>query len=204
LEVEYVSSKAASVSSYQPRTRAAWRKWLASNYASSAGIWLVILKKGATLAGIAYSEAVEEALCFGWIDGGAKSVDAQRYRLYMSPRKPGSIWSALNKQRIGRLLEEGIMSPAGLAKIEAAKKDGSWTQLEAIDNVVMPPDLLERLSTNAEARHNFEAFSVSAKKMILFWIASAKREVTRQKRIAETVRLAAQNIKSAQGSKPKD
>jgi uncharacterized protein YdeI (YjbR/CyaY-like superfamily) len=197
--LEYVSSKAASVSSYQPRTRAEWRKWLANNHASSEGIWLVILKKEAKLAGIRYSEAVEEALCFGWIDGGAKSVDAQRYKLYLSPRKPGSIWSALNKRRIRKLIKAGIMTPVGLAKIEAAKKDGSWTQLDTIDHLLMPPDLLEQLSMNPEARRNFEAFSASSRKMILFWIASAKRDATRRKRIAETVRLAAQNIKAAQG-----
>src|SRR5512138_986473 len=110
-------SKVPPIPFYQPKSRAEWRKWLASNYASSEGIWLVILKKEAKLAGIRYSEAVEEALCFGWIDGGARSVDAQRYRLYMSPRKPGSIWSALNKQRIRRLLDEGLIAPTGLAKI---------------------------------------------------------------------------------------
>jgi uncharacterized protein YdeI (YjbR/CyaY-like superfamily) len=144
-----------------------------------------------------YSDAVEEALCFGWIDSTPGKLDEQRYSLYMSPRKPKSVWSKINKQRIRKLVKEGRMTAAGLVKIEAAKKDGSWNQLDAIDELVMPADLLEQLSANAEAKHNFEAFSTSSKKIILFWIASAKREETRQKRIEETVRLAAQNIKAA-------
>ena len=194
-----MSPKAASIPSYQPETRAEWRKWLDTNHASSKGIWLVVIKKKADVAGITYEDAVEEALCFGWIDGGANAVDMQRYKLYMSPRKPGSIWSRLNKQRIDKLIKESRMTPAGLAKIEAARKDGSWKAFDAVDRLVPPADLLEQLSANAEAKRNFEAFSASSKKIILFWIAGAKREETRRRRIEETVRLAAQNIKAAHG-----
>lgn len=194
-----MAPKASSIPTYQPRTRAKWRKWLDTNHIASKGIWLVIIRKKADVAGITYDDAVEEALCFGWIDGGADSLDTQHYKLYMSPRKPGSVWSRLNKQRIRKLIKDGSMTPVGLAKIEAARKDGSWNQFDAIDNLVMPEDLLKQLSANAEARRNFEAFSDSSKKIILFWIASAKRDETRRKRIAETVRLAAQNIKAAHG-----
>ena len=182
---------------YHPKTRAEWRKWLATNHDRSKGIRLVLIKKPANIPGILYSEAVEEALCFGWIDSTAGRLDDQQYTLYMSPRKPKSVWSKINKQRIQKLVKAGLMTTAGLAKIEAAKKDGSWNQLDAIDGLLMPADLLEHLSANVEAKHNFEAFSTSSKKIILFWIASAKREETRQKRIEETVRLAAQNIKAA-------
>ena len=189
--------KTSPTLSYHPKTRAEWRKWLAANHAISKGIWLILLKKGAEVAGIAYSDAVEEALCFGWIDGRAATLDTQKYKLYMSPRKPGSVWSKLNKQRIRRLVKEGHMTSVGLAKIEAAKKDGSWNKLDEIDRLLMPADLLDQLSANAEAKRNFAAFSTSSKKMIMFWIASAKRDETRQKRIEETVRLAAQNIKAA-------
>ncbi len=192
-----MSSTTPPIPPYQPKTRAEWRKWLVTNYALSKGIHLVIIRKKADVAGITYSDAVEEALCFGWIDGTANSLDKQSYKLYMSPRKPGSVWSKLNKQRIRKLIKDGSMTPVGLAKIEAAKKDGSWTKLDAIDNLAIPEDLLEQLSANSEARRNFEAFSPSSKKIILFWVASAKREETRRKRIAETVRLAAQNIKAA-------
>jgi uncharacterized protein YdeI (YjbR/CyaY-like superfamily) len=189
--------KDRSIPLYHPKTRAEWRKWLVANHDRSKGIRLVLIKKNANIPGIMYSEAVEEALCFGWIDSTPGKLDEQRYTLYMSPRKPKSVWSKINKQRIQKLVKEGRMTAAGLAKIEAAKKDDSWNRLDAIDELLMPEDLLEQLSANAEARRNFEAFSTSSKKIILFWIASAKREETRQKRIEETVRLAAQNIKAA-------
>jgi uncharacterized protein YdeI (YjbR/CyaY-like superfamily) len=183
--------------SFQPKTRAEWREWLVENHATSKGIHLILIKKGADIAGIMYDEAVEEALCFGWIDSTPAKLDAQRYKLYISPRKPGSVWSNLNKQRIRKLVKERKMTPAGLVKIEAAKKDGSWSQLDEIDRLFMPADLLEQLSANPDAKRNFEAFSTSSKKTILFWIASARRDETRRKRIGETVRLAARNIKAA-------
>jgi uncharacterized protein YdeI (YjbR/CyaY-like superfamily) len=192
-----MSPKPSSTPSYQPKDRAEWRAWLASNHASSKGVQLVIIRKNADVAGVTYSEAVEEALCFGWIDGTANSVDKQRYKLYMSPRKPGSVWSKLNKQRIQKLIKDGRMTPIGLARIKAARKDGSWNALDAIDKLVIPEDLLKQFSANPEARRNFEAFSNSSKKIILAWIASAKREETRRKRVEETVRLADQNIKAA-------
>jgi uncharacterized protein YdeI (YjbR/CyaY-like superfamily) len=146
---------------------------------------------------------VEEALCFGWIDGRLNTLDEQRYKLYLSPRKAGSVWSRFNKQRIRKLIKEGRMTSAGLAKIEAARKDGSWKTLDSIDRLEMPEDLATQLAANAAAQRNFEAFSASSKKIILFWIASAKRETTRQKRIEETVRLAAQNLKAAHDRQPK-
>jgi len=170
---------------------------LAANHAISRGIWLILIKKGASLGGIMYSDAVEEALCFGWIDSRPGTLDIERYKLYFSPRKPGSVWSKINKQRIRRLIKERRMTLAGLTKIEAAKKDGSWNKLDEIDRLVIPTDLLEQFAANAEAKRNFEGFSNSSKKIILFWIASAKRDETRLKRIEETVRLAAQNIKAA-------
>jgi uncharacterized protein YdeI (YjbR/CyaY-like superfamily) len=190
-------ARALPIPSYHPKTRAEWRKWLTANHAISKGIWLILVKKNAGLAGITYLDAVEEALCFGWIDSKLNTLDTQRYKLCLSPRKPGSVWSKLNKQRIRKLVKEGRMTPAGLAKIEAAKKDRSWNKLDAIDRLAIPADLLEQLSANAEAKRNFEDFSNSSKKIILFWIASARRDETRQKRIEETVRLAAQNIKAA-------
>jgi len=170
---------------------------LSANHASSAGITLVIAKKGSGIAGISYEEAVEEALSFGWIDSRTNSLDETRFRLQMTPRKPGSVWSNPNKRRVENLIEEGRMAPAGLAKIEAAKRDGSWIRLEAIDRLEIPPDLRRALSANPKARRNFEAFNDSSKKVILYWITNAKRAETRKKRIEETVRLAADNIKAA-------
>jgi uncharacterized protein YdeI (YjbR/CyaY-like superfamily) len=197
LQVEYMPAKDPSIPSYHPRTRTEWRQWLATNHDVSKGIWLILVKKGTDIAGIMYRDAVEEALCFGWIDSRPGTLDAQHYKLYLAPRKPKSVWSKINKQRIRKLIKEGLMTPAGLAKIETAKKDGSWNQLDAIDQLVMPEDLWEQLSANEDAKRNFEGFSTSSKKIILFWIASARREQTRRKRIEETVRLAAQNVKAA-------
>lgn len=191
---------------YHPKTRAGWRRWLTAHHANSPGVWLILVKKGADRPGITYPEAIEEALCFGWIDSKLNPLDAQRYQLYFTPRKAGGVWSQLNKQRIRKLVKAGQMTPAGLAKIDAAKKDGSWNTLTVIDRLDIPADLRQQLGTNAAAQGNFDAFSPSSKKIILFWIASAKREATRQKRIEETVRLAAQNLKAAHprqsGEKP--
>lgn len=194
-----MSAKDLVLPSYYPKTRAEWRQWLATNHDVSKGIWLVLIKKEATISGIPYSDGMEEALCFGWIDGRTVSMDTQRYKLHLSPRKSGSVWSKLNQQRVQKLVKEGLMASAGLAKIEEAKKDGTWNQLNAIDQLEIPEDLAEQLAANADAKQNFENFSPSSKKIILFWITSAKRDETRQQRIKETVRLAAQNIKAAHG-----
>lgn len=183
-----------SDSTLQPRNRAAWRAWLAKHHASSQGVAVVIAKKQAS--GLSYVDAVEEALCFGWIDSRTNKLDAGHFRQWFSPRKPGSVWSPINKERVARLIEADRMTPAGLAKIEAAQADGSWTSYDAVEALQVPADLEWALAANPTARQHFDAFSPSAKKMILWWIASAKRPETRQKRIAETVRLAAQNLRA--------
>jgi uncharacterized protein YdeI (YjbR/CyaY-like superfamily) len=192
-----VAEVRATLPILQLETRAAWRKWLGLHHAASRGVWLILMKKAARIPGVTYEEAVEEALCFGWIDSRSKTLDAERYKLRLSPRKPGSGWSQTNKQRIRKLVRAGRMTPAGMAKVGAAKKDGSWTRLDETDFLQMPRDLLVALTENGEARRNFQAFSASSKKIILFWIVSAKRPQTRQKRIAETARLAAKNVKAA-------
>jgi uncharacterized protein YdeI (YjbR/CyaY-like superfamily) len=176
--------------------RMEWRAWLESNHASSTGIWLVIFKKGSGSTGVSYEEAVEEALCFGWIDSRTLSLDENRFLQHLSPRKPKSAWAQSNKARVERLIAAGKMAPAGLAKIEAAKKDGSWTALDDIDNLVIPPDLMEALAADLLAQQHFNAFSSSAKKMILGWVTRTRDPETRRKRIIETVTLAHQNLKA--------
>jgi uncharacterized protein YdeI (YjbR/CyaY-like superfamily) len=180
----------------KPRSRAAWRAWLAKHHASSPGVWLVLAKQASRRPGLAYVDAVEEALCFGWVDSRANSLDAEHFLQWFSPRRPRSVWSASNKQRVARLIEQDLMTPAGLAKIEAAQANGSWSSYDAADRLEIPADLQQALAPNAAARRHFESFSPSSRKMILWWIASAKRPATRQKRIAETVRLAAQNLRA--------
>jgi uncharacterized protein YdeI (YjbR/CyaY-like superfamily) len=182
-----------------PGTRDHWREWLARHHATSDGIWLVIYKKNAGAGRLSNAEAVEEALCFGWIDGGLDPLDERRFRLFVCPRRPGSVWSRINKARVGRLTRAGRMTAAGLARVRAAKKDGSWNLLDSIDRLTVPDDLAAALRADRGAQRNFNAFSDSSKRVILFWILSAKRPETRARRIAETVRLAARNRKAAHG-----
>jgi uncharacterized protein YdeI (YjbR/CyaY-like superfamily) len=173
--------------------RQAWRTWLQANHDRSIGVWLVYYKVNSDQPSIRYSEAVREALCFGWIDSKVKSLDDDRYRQIFTPRKPKSVWSKLNKQYIEELIEQGLMTAAGLEKIAAAQQDGSWTSLDAIESLTIPPDLEQALATNPIASQQFQAFSNSTKKNILVWISSAKRPETRQKRIEQTIGSAAQN-----------
>ncbi|MBD1844102.1 YdeI/OmpD-associated family protein [Cyanobacteria bacterium FACHB-63] len=180
--------------------RTAWRSWLEQNHEStnakrsaSNGIWLVYYKAKSGKPSVTYSEAVKEALCFGWIDSKVKSLDDDRYMQIFTPRKPKSVWSKLNKQYIEELIEQDLMTEAGLKKIEAAKLDGSWTALDAIEALIIPPDLVEALEQETLAKQNFQAFSNSTKKVILYWIETAKRPETRRTRIEKTRLAAAQN-----------
>jgi uncharacterized protein YdeI (YjbR/CyaY-like superfamily) len=141
---------------------------------------------------------VEEALCFGWIDSKPNKLDEERSTLWFAPRKPRTGWSKLNKERVERLIEQQLMMPSGLAKVEAAKQDGSWNALDAIEALEIPPDLEQTLIDHPEAKQNFDAFPRSAKRGILEWIASARKPETRAKRIAETAQLAAQNRRANQ------
>lgn len=148
-------------------SRQEWRQWLTENHSTSIGIWLVYYKIKSGKASVIYSEAVKEALCFGWIDSKVKSLDAKRYIQIFTPRKPKSVWSKLNKQYIEQLTEQGLMTEAGLIKIESAQLDGSWTSLDAIEALIIPDDLNLALQTNETAYRNFQAFSNSSKKNIL-------------------------------------
>ena len=172
--------------------RVAWRNWLEKNHAGSRGIWVVFLKKSVGKRSLEYEEAVEEALCFGWVDSRKKSLDGQRYRLMFTPRNPKSPWSRPNKERVKRLVERALMTEAGMAKIEQAKRNGAWTVYDPIEDLVMPDDLKAALA-EVSALGNFESLTVSAKKSILWWIASARRPETRSRRIAKAAGAAVQN-----------
>lgn len=178
---------------FHAKNRQKWREWLEKNHHTSIGIWLIYYKVKTAKPSVQYSEAVKEALCFGWIDSKVKSLDAERYMQIFTPRKPKSVWSKLNKQYIEELIEQGLMTEVGLAKTEAAKQDGSWTKLDAIEELIISADLKQALEANETANRYFEAFSNSSKKNILFWIESAKRPETRLKRIEQTIRSTAQN-----------
>ncbi len=187
--------------SVHPASRADWRAWLEKNQMRKEGIWLITYKKSTGKPRVEYDEAVEEALCFGWIDSKPNKLDEERSMLWFAPRKAKTGWSKINKERIERLLKAGRIAPAGLAKIEAAKADGSWSALDAIDAMIIPPDLAKELKKNQAAQKYFEAFPPSVKRGILEWISNAKRPETRAKRIEETVRLAADNIRANQWRK---
>ena len=173
------------------------REWFEANSATATTFWLVSSKKHVTDLYVPYGEIVEELLCFGWIDSRTRRLDEDRTMLLVGPRQPGSTWSAANKERVARLVQDGLMTPVGQDKIDDAKRDGSWSYLDEIDNLVVPEDLAKALNANASARKQFEAFNDAAKKVILLWIKTAKRETTRSLRISETVRLAAKGVKAA-------
>ncbi len=184
--------------SFLAKSRDDWRVWLSSHHQTSQGIWLVTFRKGRGRPRLEYSDAVEEALCFGWVDSLPRKLDDDRTMLYFAPRKKGSGWSALNKQRVERLMREGLMMPAGLAKVEAAKKDGTWSKLDEVEALVVPDDLLVELRRYEHAAKFFEAFPKSVKRGILEWILNAKRPETRHKRISETARMADVNERANQ------
>ena len=179
----------------EPESRQQWREWLAENHAGSPGVWIVYRKPKSGLPSLTYDEAVEEALCFGWIDSTVNALDEYRFMQMMTPRKPGSTWAQTNKRRVERLIAEDLMTPAGMAVIEAAKADGSWTMLDDVENLVVPDDLAAALAENPEAESTFSAFAPSAKKPILYYIKSAKRPETRARRIEKTVRMAARGLR---------
>jgi uncharacterized protein YdeI (YjbR/CyaY-like superfamily) len=168
-------------------TRQEWRVWLEKNHASSRGVWLVLYKKNSRKKSVTYEEAVEEALSFGWIDGRTNAMDLERYKLLFVPRQPGSTWAQSNKIRVEKLIREGSMAPAGLAKVEQAKKDGSWNLIDDIEALRVPPDLKKALESQPRAAANFAEYSTSARKTVLWWLFGAKRAVTREQRIKRVV-----------------
>jgi uncharacterized protein YdeI (YjbR/CyaY-like superfamily) len=183
---------------YYAKSQADWRKWLQKNYATQPHVWLILYKKNAGVPTLTYDEVVEECLCYGWIDSKPNKRDDKSYFLFIAPRKPKSVWSALNKTRIEKLLKQNKMAAPGLQKIEDAKKDGSWVALDNIEALVMPVALQQAFAKNSIALKYFEAFPAGVRKQIFQWIISAKTEATIQRRVTETVTLAAKNIRANQ------
>jgi uncharacterized protein YdeI (YjbR/CyaY-like superfamily) len=192
------SAAPQSPTTFYAKDRKTWRKWLLQHHASKDSVWLIIYKKESGTPTVYYEEAVEEALCFGWIDSKPNKRDADSFLQFFARRKPRSNWSGLNKKRVARLFEEGLMMPAGIAAIEIAKQNGAWTALDKVDALEYPPELEKAFKANPVAKRNFEAFPPSTKRGILEWIGNAKRIETLQKRVDETVRLAAQNLRANQ------
>lgn len=187
-----------------PKDRAAWRAWLAKHHAQDDSVWLVNWKKTSGKQAFSMEEAVEEALCFGWIDSLPRKVDAERTKLLFSPRKPGSAWSAINIARVERLITAGLMTPAGQAKIDSAKADGSWLKLNAVNAFEIPTDLAAAFRKHKGSAAAFAAFPPSTKRGILEWLGNAKTQQTRAKRVAEIAEKAARGERANQWRQPKE
>ena len=186
-------------------SRSQWRRWLIEHADESGGVWAVTYKKASVPPGREYVSAIdlnEECLCVGWIDSKPGKIDEERTALLCTPRAPGSGWSKVNKDRLERLLAEGLVTDRGRSAIDAAKRDGSWSKLDSVDALEIPDDLIAALARHDGARANFDGFPPSARRGILEWIASAKREATRSGRIAETAEMAARNLRANQWPRP--
>ncbi len=185
--------------STHPKNRKQWRDWLAKNHTTSPGVWFVYFKKETGKPRVSYEEAVEEALCFGWIDSLPRKLDAEKSALKFTPRKPKSVWSKLNKTRVEQLIKNKQMMPAGLTSIAVAKQNGSWDTLtpsdEAAANNQLPDDLNKIFAKHKKAKENFQNFSLSIRKQFLSWIDSARRPETRAFRIQQTVLMSKGNTK---------
>lgn len=191
---------ASELQQVEVQCRQQLRAWLEAHHAQSDSIWLVVWKKH-TPHHIPYSDIVDEALCFGWIDSQPRKLDADRSLLRLSPRKPRSGWSGVNKQKIERLIDEGLMAVPGLARIAQAQEDGSWEQLDSASSDQVPPDLAAALSRFPEAATNFAAFPKSARRAILEWISTARTAETRSRRIEVTAAAAARGERANQWQK---
>lgn len=184
------------VKAFYAPTRSAWRNWLTKNHVKEKSVWLIIFHKGSETKSVVYDEAVEEALCFGWIDSKPNKRDDESYYLFFAQRKPSSNWSRANRERAEKMIASRRMTKAGQAMIDLAKKTGKWEALEKVQMNVVPDDLALALKKSKAAQTNFEGFPPSSKRIILEWILNAKKAETRKKRIEETVSLAAKNIKA--------
>lgn len=182
----------------RPKSRQAWREWLKKNHATSPGIWLVYAKKHTKIPSLSYNDAVEEALCFGWIDSLVHPIDDSTYRQVFTPRKQKSRWSALNRTRAAKLIEAGLMTAAGLALITLAKKTGTWEAHVPSETLTIPPELKKAINANAAAKKNWPTYTESQRKMFLYMVHDAKRPETRAKRVARVIEIVSSGVSFSQ------
>ena len=180
---------------FYPADTRAWREWLIENHHTKQAVWIAFHKKSSEKKSITWSEAVDVALCFGWIDSKKISIDNETSHQYFSKRKPKSTWSKINKQKVLNLIDSGLMHDAGHKSIEIAKENGSWTLLDEVEELIIPKDLDVAFATKLHAKEFFLSLSKSVKKAILQWIILARQPQVRQKRITEIVESAEQNLK---------
>ncbi len=180
---------------YYFKNDAEWREWLHENHSTYTGVYLIFYKVDHHKDSMRWEEAVRVALCYGWIDSTVKSLGDGKRKQYFCPRKPKSTWSKVNKEHIKELRANGLMHKSGLEAIKMAKENGSWTELDHVENGVVPEDLQKAFENCKTAFDNFRAFTPSQRKSYLYWLNQAKRDETREKRIREIVELSAKNIK---------
>lgn len=192
------------IATFYPRSRKEWRDWLQENHDKKQSVWLIYYKRKSNISTVIYSEAVDEALCFGWIDSKSKPIDEHKFMQFFSRRKNNSVWSKVNKEKIERLTKEGLMTKAGYEIIETAKQNGFWTILDEAEALIIPTDLENEFQKRPNAKEYFSSLSRSDKRNILQWIVLAKRQETREKRINEIVDLADKKQKPKQFSGQKN
>lgn len=183
---------------YFPHNKNDWRKWLQINHNTKETVWLIFYKKKSPRHNLTWSESVDEALCFGWIDSTKRTIDKDSFKQYFTKRKPKSNWSKINKDKVKALIDQGLMQAEGYKSIEIAKENGSWTVLDEVEALVIPPDLKEAFAKYKGATEYYDSLSKSVKKGLLYWVVSAKRNETRLKRIAEVALNASKNQKPKQ------
>jgi uncharacterized protein YdeI (YjbR/CyaY-like superfamily) len=186
------------IETFCPTSQQDWRQWLTENHSVKQSVWLIYHKKKTNRPSLSWSEAVDEALCFGWIDSTKRPIDEDTFMQFFSKRKPKSVWSKINKDKVQQLIDNGQMMPAGHACIETAKQNGSWTILDLAEELEIPKDLEKAFKIQRGSKQFFLSLSKSARKSILQWLMLAKRPETRQKRINEIAELAAQKLKPKQ------
>lgn len=177
------------IETFCPASQQEWRQWLMENHHSKQSIWLVYYKKKSTIPSITYSDAVDEALCFGWIDSIKENIDHNTFMQFFCKRKAKSTWSKVNKGKVELLIDSGMMTMAGFDSIETAKQNSSWFILDEVEELKIPEDLAAAFSRKAGSNDNFMGLSRSVRKNFLQWLVLAKRPETRQKRISEIVAL---------------
>lgn len=183
------------IETYCPQSQTDWRQWLEQNHQSRQSVWLVCYTKKSKIPSLSWSEAVDEALCFGWIDSTRKKIDDISFMQFFSKRKPKSNWSKINKEKVQQLIDSKRMTKQGYESVEIAKHNGYWTILDEIEELIIPNDLEIAFEKHNGSKDYFLSLSKSTRKILLSWIILVRKQETRQKRIEEVVESAAQNLK---------
>lgn len=183
------------IQTFCPANKQQWRAWLMENHFREKSVWLIYYKKKTSIPTITWSEAVDEALCFGWIDSLSRPVDEDRFMQFFTRRKPNSVWSKINKEKVQRFIETGLMTQAGLDAINIARQNGSWTVLDEVEALIVPADLQAEFMRRPDAESFYQTLCKSDKRNLLQWLVLAKKPETRQKRISEIVEFTERNQK---------